>query len=134
MRPLFIALSLAALALTAPASGQSSAAGTSQAAQVQDPVLKKEVKALEQATQLMEAVNDEESAKRAATRIRNLFRLLPPPVGGSQADILIWSRAQNRFSAQMWRIMKEPYFQSQKMQEVWTFVTDPYSRKGGLPK
>ncbi len=134
MRFIFTCLILGIAASAHYAGAQAPAAVVSQADKVQNPLLKKEVKALEQAAQLMEAVNDEESAKRAASKIRSLFRMLPPPKGGSQADILIWSRAQNRFSAQMWRIIKEPYFQTQKMQEVWTLVTDPYSRKGSAPK
>ena len=136
MRSLLIALAISTVGLVSPANAQAPApaAVPSQVDKVQNPVLKKEVKALEEAAALMEAVSDEESAKKAAIKIRNLFRSLPPPTSGSQADLEIWARAQNRFSAQMWRIIKEPYFQSQKMQEIWTLVTDPYSRKGSVPK
>ena len=134
IRTLLIASMPSAAGLVGFASAQTSAVGTSQADKVQDSTLKKEVKALEEAAALMEAVNDEESAKKAVPKVRSLFRLLPPPTDGSQADIEIWARAQNRFSAQMWRLIKEPYFQTQKLQELWTLVTDPYSRKGSAPK
>lgn len=128
MRSLLIALVIGTVSLLGAANAQAPAAVASQVDKVQNSALKKEVKALEEASALMEAVNDEESAKKAAGKIRNLFRMLPPPTGGSEADIEIWASSQNRFSAQMWRLIKEPYFKTQNLQEVWTLVTDPYSR------
>ena len=79
MRSLFIAFIISAVGLVSPANAQAPAAVPSQVDKVQNPVLKKEVRALEEAAALMEAVSDEESAKKASVKIRNLFRSLPPP-------------------------------------------------------
>ncbi len=100
----------------------------SQIQSVRNSQLKRELQALQEAAVLMETVQDEETAKKAAAKLRQLFRTLPPPIKGEQKELEIWARAQNRVSAHMWRLLKEPYFVSSGLQEAWTLITDPFSR------
>lgn len=95
---------------------------------VRDPKWKRELKALQEAAVIMETVQDEVSAKKAAGKLCQMFRTLPPPINGEQQMLELWARAQNRVSAHMWRLVKEPYFVSSGLQEAWTLITDPFSR------
>ncbi len=92
----------------------------------------REFAALEEAAKLLTTVNSEESAKKAAEKLRALFSPLPAPVKGSEAELMQWARLQNRVSEQMWRLKKEPYWETQKLQEIWTLISDPFSRPGSV--
>lgn len=89
---------------------------------------KRELKALEEAATIMEGVTDEASAKKAAQKLRSMFNNLPGPTKGSAAELDAWAKAQNRVSFHMWRLCKEPYFESSKLQEAWTLITVPSMR------
>lgn len=95
---------------------------------VKDQLFRRELKALDEAAEVMEGVNDEASAKKAVIKLTNVFRQLPPPISADQRTLEIWARAQNRVSFHMWRLKDEPYFEKLKMQELWTLITDPFSR------
>lgn len=99
---------------------------------VKDSLFKRELKALDEAAEILEAVNDEASAKKAVIKLNNMFRMLPPPINANQPTLEIWAKAQNRVSFQMWRLQKEPYFEKLKLQEVWTLITDPFSRPSAV--
>ena len=91
--------------------------------------LDKEFNALKEAQALLAEVNDEKSAEKAAKKICSTFGRLPAPISMSDNDIEQWSIEQNKISAQMDRLRSQPYFESSGLQEAWTNVTDPYSRK-----
>ena len=52
--------------------------------------------------------------------------------GVRDEELLQWARLQNRVSTEMWRLKKEPFWETQKLQEVWTLISDPFSRPGSL--
>lgn len=91
--------------------------------------LDKEFNALKEAQALLAEVKDEKSAKDAAKKICTTFGRLPAPITMSDHDIEQWSIEQNKVSAQMERLRSQPYFESSGLQDAWTNVTDPYSRK-----
>ena len=95
---------------------------------IKDPVMRKELKALEEAAEILEAVNDESAAKKAVMKLTSSFRRLPPPMRADMHTLEVWAKAQNRVSFHMWRLKDEPYFEKLKMQELWTLITDPFSR------
>lgn len=95
---------------------------------VKDSLFKRELKALDEAAEILEGVNDEASAKKAIIKLTNMFRNLPPPIRANQQTLEIWAKAQNRVSFQMWRLKEEPYFEKLKLQEIWTMISDPFSR------
>lgn len=95
---------------------------------VKDQLFKRELKALDEAAEILEAVNDEASAKKAVIKLTGVFRMLPPPISANQETLVIWAKAQNRVSFQMRRLMEEPYFEKLKLQALWTLITDPFSR------
>lgn len=100
---------------------------------VRDPILKRELKALDEAADILEGVNDESSAKKAIIRLTTTFRQLPPTINfGNEQIMVIWAKAQNRVSFQMWRLKEEPYFEKLKMQELWTLISDPFSRPSAV--
>ncbi len=101
----------------------------SNSARAQNANLDGEFNALREAQALLAEVNDEQSAKKAARKISSLFGRLPVPVEMSDSDIEQWSIEQNKVSAQMERLRNEPYFESSGLQEAWTNVTDPFSRR-----
>lgn len=88
----------------------------------------REFAALEEAASMLQGVRDEEGAKAAVAKLRSTFSRLPAPVKGSEADLMQWARLQNRVSAEMWRLKKEPFWETQKLQELWTLISDPFSR------
>ena len=47
----------------------------------------------------------------------------------TDGEIEQWSIEQNKVSAQMERLRKMPFFESSGLQEAWTNVSDPFSRK-----
>lgn len=91
--------------------------------------LDKEFNALKEAQALLAEVKDEKSAKDTAKKISTTFGRLPAPITMSDHDIEQWSIEQNKVSAQMERLRSQPFFESSGLQEAWTNVTDPYSRK-----
>lgn len=107
--------------------------GDSDADKVRDPNLKRELKELEVAATVLEGVTDEASAKKAIVKLSITFRRLPPIVNfGSEQMMQLWAKAQNRVSFQMWRLKEEPYFEKLKLQELWTLISDPYSRPSAV--
>ena len=117
-----------ALCLFAPARGEVPGID-----KVRDPILKRELKALDEAAEVLEGVNDEASAKKAIVKLTTTFRLLPPTINfGNQQIMEIWAKAQNRVSFQMWRLKEEPYFEKLKLQELWTLISDPFSRPSAV--
>lgn len=91
--------------------------------------LSKEFEALKEAQALLAEVNDEKAAEKVAKKISTLFGRLPAPVEMTDAEIEQWSIEQNKVSAQMMRLRKMPYFDASGLQEAWTTVSDPFSRK-----
>ena len=95
---------------------------------VKDQLWKRELKALDEAAEVLEGVTDEASAKKAVIKLTNMFRPLPPPINANQQTLEIWAKAMNRVSFQMWRLQEEPFFEKLKLQDLWTLITDPFSR------
>lgn len=89
----------------------------------------KEFKALREAQALLAEVNDEQAAEQAVRKIRTSFGVLPIPLSGSDQEIEMWSTEQNKVSAQMERLKRQPWFESSGLQEVWTLISDPFSRR-----
>lgn len=93
------------------------------------PKLDKEFDGLQKAQALLAEVNDEASAAKAAKKICSIFGVIAPPIDMSMSELEKWAAEQNKVSAQMERLRKMPYFESSGLQEAWTNVTDPFSRK-----
>ncbi len=91
--------------------------------------LDKEFDALKEAQAILAEVNDEKAAEKAAKKICSIFGRLQAPIEMSDAEIEQWSIEQNKVSAQMERLRKMPYFDASGLQEAWTNVSDPFSRK-----
>ncbi len=91
--------------------------------------LGKEIAALNLAAQELAEVKDEASAKDVAKSLCSKFASMNPILGGSEGELLELSRAQNRVSKEMWRLMAEPYFESSRLQEAWTLMLDQFSRR-----
>lgn len=91
--------------------------------------LDKEFEALKEAQAILAEVSDEKSAEKAAKKLCSIFGKLPAPIEMSDAEIEEWSIEQNKVSAQMERLRKMPFFDSSGLQEAWTNVSDPFSRK-----
>ncbi|MBQ7022607.1 MAG: hypothetical protein IJN29_03445 [Akkermansia sp.] len=89
----------------------------------------KEFDGLREAQALLAEVNDEKSAEKAAKKISSIFGRLPAPIEMTDGEIEQWSIEQNKVSAQMERLRKMPFFESSGLQEAWTNVSDPFSRK-----
>ncbi len=89
----------------------------------------KEFEGLKDAQALLAEVNDEKSAEKAAKKICSIFGKLPAPIEMSDGEIEQWSIEQNKVSAQMERLRKMPFFEASGLQEAWTNVSDPFSRK-----
>ncbi len=91
--------------------------------------LDKEFDALKEAQAILAEVNDEKAAEKAAKKICSIFGRLQAPIEMSDGEIEQWSIEQNKVSAQMERLRKMPYFDASGLQEAWTNVSDPFSRK-----
>ncbi len=87
-----------------------------------------EFAALMQAAALLEGVNDEQTAAKAAQKMQDMFKNLPAPNDASDDDIERWATEQNKLNMQMERLRSQPWFESAGLQEAWTTATDPYSR------
>lgn len=90
--------------------------------------LKHELKALDKAAAVLDKVQDERSAKSACLRIRKFFNNLPPMLSLNMQELELLSKAQNLVNRKMWILLNEPYFETTDLQEVWTLMTDPFSR------
>lgn len=88
--------------------------------------------ALMKAADMLEGVSDEESAKKAADKIHDMFSKLPAPDEVTDDDIEQWSTEQNKLNRQMERLRKEPWFVDSGLQEAWSAATDPFSRKRAI--
>ncbi len=88
-----------------------------------------EIKALTEAETMLKTISDAKSAKAVKTKLMHKFSLLRPIQGGTEAQLLELARAQNRVSAVMWDLKKEPYFESEGLQELWTVMTHHYARR-----
>lgn len=91
--------------------------------------LDKEFEALKEAQAMLAEVNDEKAAEKAAKKIATNFGRLQAPISMTDAEIEQWSIEQNKVSAQMERLRKMPFFDASGLQEAWTAVSDPFSRK-----
>lgn len=88
-----------------------------------------EITALTEAETMLKTISDAKSAKTVKTKLMHKFSLLRPLVGGTDAQLEELARAQNRVSAVMWELKKEPYFEEEKLQELWTVMTHHFARR-----
>ncbi len=89
----------------------------------------RELAALNEAAGLLAEVKDEKGAQAVAKKLRQTFTALPVVTGGSEAELENLAKTQNRASRQMERLKGEPYFETAGLQECWTLMTDPFSRR-----
>ncbi len=89
----------------------------------------KEMTALGEAAAMLAGVNDEASAKEAADKLCKKFGHLPPLVGGTESQLELLAKAQNKVNDQMERLMATSYFAPSGLQEAWTLMTDHFSRR-----
>ncbi len=89
----------------------------------------KEMAALGEAAAMLSKVKDEAAATEAAEQLCKKFAKLPPLLGGSDSELELLAKAQNRVSDQMERLMSSPWFVSSGLQEAWTLMTDHFSRR-----
>lgn len=94
-----------------------------------DRAYKAEIAALVEAETMLKTISDAKSAKSVKAKLMHKFALLRPIIGGTDAQLEELARAQNRVSAVMWSLMKEPYFEEENLQELWTAITHPFSRR-----
>lgn len=87
---------------------------------------------LSKATEMLAGVNDEDTAKKTAEKIYDMFSKLPAPDEVSDDDIEQWSTEQNKLNLQMELLRKEPWFEASGLQEAWSAATDPFSRKRAI--
>lgn len=88
-----------------------------------------EIAALTEAETMLKTISDAKSAKTVKTKLMHKFSLLRPLLGGTDAQLEELARAQNRVSAVMWELKKEPYFEEEKLQELWTVMTHHFARR-----
>ncbi|MBE6416152.1 MAG: hypothetical protein E7032_06420 [Akkermansiaceae bacterium] len=88
-----------------------------------------EITALTEAETMLKTISDAKSAKTVKAKLMHKFSLLRPLVGGTDAQLEELARAQNRVSAVMWELKKEPYFEEEKLQELWTVMTHHFARR-----
>lgn len=88
-----------------------------------------EIAALTEAESMLKTISDAKSAKSVKTKLMHKFSLLRPILGGTDAQLEELARAQNRVSAVMWDLKKEPYFEEENLQELWTVMTHHFARR-----
>ena len=88
-----------------------------------------EIKALAEAESMLKTISDAKSAKTVKAKLMHKFSLLRPLLHGNDAQLEALARAQNKVSDIMWEMMKQPYFESENMQELWTVMTHHFSRR-----
>lgn len=94
-----------------------------------DKPFTEEIKALTEAETMLKTVSDAKSAKEVKKKLMNKFAYLRPLLHGTNAQLEELARAQNKVSAVMWEMMKQPYFESENMQELWTVMTHHFARR-----
>ncbi len=94
-----------------------------------DRAFKAEITALTEAETMLKTISDAKSAKSVKSKLMHKFSLLRPILHGSDAQLEELARAQNRVSAVMWDLKKEPYFEEEKLQELWTVMTHHFARR-----
>lgn len=93
-----------------------------------------EIKALTEAESMLKTISDAKSAKEVKKKLMQKFSLLRPLLNGSNAQLEELAVAQNRVSAIMWEMMKQPYFETENMQELWTVMTHHFARRSANAK
>ncbi len=93
-----------------------------------------EIKALAEAESMLKTVSDAKSAKAVKVKLMHKFSLLRPLLHGNDAQLEALAVAQNKVSAIMWEMMKQPYFEEENMQELWTVMTHHFSRRSANRK
>ena len=88
-----------------------------------------EIKALTEAETMLKTISDEKSAKAVKVKLMHKFSLLRPINGGTEEQLMELACAQNRVSAVMWDLKKEPYFETADLQQLWTVMTHHYARR-----
>jgi hypothetical protein len=94
-----------------------------------DKAFANEIKALMEAEAMLKTVSDAKSAKEVKKKLMSRFSYLKPLLHGNNAELEALAVAQNKVSAVMWEMMKEPYFESENMQELWTVMTHHFARR-----
>lgn len=88
-----------------------------------------EIAALAEAETMLKTISDARSAKTVKAKLMHKFSLLRPILNGTDAQLEELARAQNRVSAVMWDLKKEPYFEEVNLQELWTVMTHHFARR-----
>ena len=131
----FILLATVALGLAVLSPGPVFAKGDDDAAYAGlDQAYTREIKALAEAETMLKTVTDTRSAKSVKAKLMHKFSLLKPLLHGNDAQLEALAKAQNRVSAIMWEMMKQPYFEEVNMQELWTVMTHHFSRRSSTRK
>ena len=94
-----------------------------------DRAYTQEIKALTEAETMLKTITDESSAKTVKAKLMHKFSLLRPILHGNEAQLEALAKAQNRVSDIMWEMKKQPYFESENMQELWTVMTHHFARR-----
>ncbi len=89
----------------------------------------KEMAALGEAATMLAGVKDEAGAKEVAEKLCKKFAAMPPVLGGTDAELEMLAKAQNKVNDQMERLMSSEYFVPAGLQEAWTLMTDHFSRR-----
>ncbi len=132
-RALFCAACLFSLAVPPAALADDDAPSSRQEAKGKETRSKgsyaKEMAALGEAATMLSGVKDEEGAKDVAEKLCRKFANLPPLLTGTDAELELLAKAQNKVNDQMERLMTTPYFVSSGLQDAWTMMTDQFSRR-----
>ena len=91
--------------------------------------MKAELAALLEAETMLKTISDAKSARNVKNRLMYKFSVLRPILNGTEPQLEELARAQNRVSAVMWDLMKEPYFESEDLQQLWTVITHHFARR-----
>ncbi len=89
----------------------------------------KEMAALGEAAAMLAKVTDEASATETAEKLCKKFASMPPILNGTNEELELLAKAQNRVNDQMERLMSTSYFVPSGLQEAWTLMTDQFSRR-----
>lgn len=127
MRKLFILLTAAVWGFSPLAADDAPMAGL-------DRAYTAEIKALTEAETMLKTVSDAKTAKQVKVKLMHKFSLLRPLLHGNDAQLEALARAQNKVSDIMWEMMKQPYFEEENMQELWTVMTHHFARRSANRK
>ncbi len=131
-RLLLLLAAIAGLSLLAPA--PLSARDDDPAMAGLDRPFMQEIKALGEAETMLKTISDARSAKTVKVKLMHKFSMLRPLLHGTDAQLEALARAQNKVSAIMWEMKKQPYFESENMQELWTVMTHHFARRSANRK